>query len=544
MIDTSLIDTNLHIRNRNANFQNQTRLMLAIFIVGVATSLTYDQVVSTHLSYLSLLAVAVTCFFIPFMLIGGVVSSIAIAALIARAWVFTIFLTVFTLIWNSVLYMFFNIPMIGSGVESNTLRMFLLITWLIGFGAPFVFYNSFKELSEKHLSQTQKEEEDKSVWSRHDHKNIATIIQILLVVSLFLCGAFLLIIIQTNRGAVYLPLISVSLGITLSLRLTYFKAQRYQPLELTIPEHEQVLKMRGSFLGECTINAEEIAHIQVRTWETTHRTKNGTKTSHHTTLELLLWDGAIQRLVYSSVLAQREKMRSDAQKISKHFGLELLERRNTTSQWNPNQHPSIQESPTSDDEYPLEGFTDPAMSHEYSSHALHIQEGLGRLKVTYAPPLTPAGLSQLKWSPCVYSLIWSGVAGLLSVLGVHLLPTLSYQAIAVIAMTVICFRVAHQHVSTRVSSLSSTTVITLEDDALSFAISDHSTPQTQHTTFAASEVAYARVEIDLDQRSASLSVGTQEENITLIRIEEGWFEGQVEDLQHIEKLIEQKYGVV
>ena len=144
----------------------------------------------------------------------------------------------------------------------------------------------------------------------------------------------------------------------------------------------------------------------------------------------------------------------------------------------------------------------------------------------------------------MYALIWAGCAGLISLIGADLIVTVNHRWVVVIVISLLCLKMAYTQASTRIRALSHTTIITLEEDVLSLVMLDHSLSEAKRYEQPADELSYARVDLDLDERSATLSVGTTRDDIVLMYIAEGWFEGRVEDLMRVEKLIEQRYDVV
>lgn len=254
-------------------------------------------------------------------------------------------------------------------------------------------------------------------------------------------------------------------------------------------------------------------------------------------------------------MARRESLIESGDKIAQHFGVNVIISYRSTNEWVPDHdmsqvsrssHESDAEHITTtsdrDGDEPL--ASERHVSHAYSSEALKIQERRGQVEIIYDPPLTQVGLTHLKWAPSMYALIWAGYAGLISLIGADLVATANLRWAVVIVISLLCLNLAYTKASTQIRALSHTTIITLEEHMLSLMMLDHSKSEATKYEQPADELSYARLDLDLDDRSATLSVGATRDNIVLMYIAEGWLEGRVEDLMRVEKLIEQRYDVV
>ena len=542
------------------HFRGQVRLILVISLMCITAPLVYYQSISEVVSYLSLIMVMLTLFMSMFVCIGGVLAAFTVGFFLVKTWAAALFFLVFSGLWNWIIYGFIDMPIIASGAERTLFKLCIIATWAIGFAAPLWFFQSFKEFSnrrvERGIGDDTSDEEDQHaemLWSRRD-ENFSSWFHLIasLILTALAATLILICIFEPDRGAIYVALIPICLGSALAVRLKYLRTRSYHPLALLIPQDEHRLVMRGSFLGECVIEADSIAAVRVRTWETTTKdNRDRARTIYHSVLELLLHDGGVQQLEHLKTKAEREKMMEDSAKLARHFSAELRASRGSTGEWAPSlDEAGRRSSQGTDDIAAIERSAESALADfddrsdiDYSSAALTICEHKEHVEITYRPPLTSAGRGQLHWAPSMYALIGSGTAGLISLIGADLLSTMSEGWIVVIAVSLVCLGVVYRRAAQRVKSLSYSAVMTLKDDGLTLQMSDHASADV-HYEQPAEELRYARVDIDLEERSATLSVGTRDAPVVLMYIAEGWFEGQVDDLMRVERLIEDKYGVV
>lgn len=420
----------------------------------------------------------------------------------------------------------------------------LILIWFIGVTSPFTFFNSMATWAQNHLktlsAKTPSTESSDSplLWSR-TYQRAPIELFLLLCSSYVVCILMCIVIIfmEPLKGLIVLPVVCI---LSSMVGWSYFKYQKtrgYKGIRLSIPRERKELILEGGFVGNYTLASQEIARIQARTWTVQSSDSSLNNSSTFTVLEVLLHDGGVLQLISPSDDMLGSDIQGIGKKIAAHFEVEYQFVSADTCTWKKDfLHHSSQNVPSNS---PID-----------SKHGqLNIQKDDHKTVITYTPQLSTAGSQFLTYQPFLYSSLGAGFSGLAVMILIgespNIVLTIILYVVAVLTTSII-YKKNTQH-------LTCEHIITLADDQISFSNGDKTHSIPNHL------IRYARINLNLEQRSVSLFVGIPPESeidielekdhnndiegVALIKIEESWFQNKVEDLRAIEQLIEQKYRV-
>ena len=525
-----------------------TRLVLS-FIGLISFFILYRQMISSVVDYDSLSIIMATCTsWSLFSILSALLMAFALTVIRCNYWILGIILSALMMVPAYYLFNKIMTHPLDHVVGSHLIRSYLLIIWIIGVTSPFTFFKSMQTFTRDHLHQltrTQKNQvtpENHIVWSKVYQNSSSEFMIYVIILGCILATMYIIFaIIHFQKGVIYPPVTCMILSITGWLFFRYQRVSTFKPIHVSIPKDTPQIIMQGMFLGTYKIEVTEIAHIQMRAWT---QSSSSSSPTFYSILEILLWDGGILELIHTLDLNEREQIKSTAHTLAKHFGVEMIESNEPICTWKSDFQKHDKQAAKLSESHNLVN-TD--------SELLHIQHESSQTIITYCQKLRSIGVSFLIAMPFLYSFLAAGVSGLLVTIILDISSTLVSRVMIALLIYLIVGIIMYVYYKKNVRSLHSQYTFTLEDRGLTF------TDGYDTYSIEQKDLTYIRMKLDLNNRSACLFLGVNEradieidvkkdenkhiDGMALIEIKEGWFQGKVEELQVIEKLIEQKYMI-